>query len=180
MEEEGSLGIVDWVCEGRRRRGETWRDILSWKGGNEVWRVGREGCPRRLILRDNIILEGEGLTSRMEGIGVFGTILLLGPLFTTLGESFLKEFKALPRIGGQNWGDGPEGQELSLPEAKRKERWKEEKADGVLWTAANVRGCVLVKFGAREVEGGRKWLRSMLDEGSIARDFGEGGLLFAK
>ena len=176
----GSVGIVDWVCEGRRARGESWRDVRGWRGGNEVWRMNKDKDGRKLVVRDNVILEGEDIGGRMEGIGVFGTVLLMGTLFESLGGFFLEEFKALPRIGGRDWGDVKAG-EMSNREKKRKERWKVEKEDGVLWTAASIRGCELIKFGAREVEGGRNWLRWMLnEEGSIGREFGNGGLMFVR
>ncbi|KAL9120114.1 MAG: hypothetical protein Q9187_003329 [Circinaria calcarea] len=176
----GSVGVVDWVCEGRRARGESWRDVGGWRGGNEVWRVRKDDDGRKLVVRDNVVLEGDDIGGRMEGVGVFGTILLMGRLFESLGGFFLEEFNALPRIGGRDWGDIKAG-EVSGREKRRKERWKAEKEDGVWWTTASVRGCVLIKFGAREVEGARKWLRWMLiEEGSIGREFGDGGLMFAK
>ena len=57
-------------------------------------------------------------------------------------------------------------------------RWDKEKEGGVLWSAANVRGCVVVKFGAKTVEAGREWIGSMLDhEGSIASEFGDKALM---
>lgn len=176
----GSVGVVDWVCEGRRARGESWRDVRGWRGGNEVWRVRKDDDGRKLVLRDNVILGGDDIGGRMEGVGLFGTILLMGPLFESLGGFFLEEFNALPRIGGRDWGD-IKAEEVSGREKRRKERWKAEKEDGVLWTTASVRGCVLIKFGAREVEGARKWLRWMLnEEGSICREFGDGGLMFTR
>lgn len=71
-------------------------------------------------------------------------------------------------------------------EAEKRARWRKkrqerEKKDAVLWTAANVRGAVVIKFGAREVEGAKVWLGSMLqEEGTIAREFGPGGLMCVK
>jgi len=58
---------------------------------------------------------------------------------------------------------------------------RREKEDGLLWTSCFVRGCTVVKFTAREVEGARAWLRSMLrEEGTVARECGEGGLMFVR
>jgi urease accessory protein len=49
-----------------------------------------------------------------------------------------------------------------------------EGKDELLWTAASIRGFVLVKFGAREVEGVKRWLLSMLrEEGTVERVCGE-------
>jgi urease accessory protein len=176
------LGIVDWVNEGRSAMGESWVAKM-WKAKNEVWRVGEgegQSC-RKLLLRDNVVLDGaqEGETARrMEGLGVFGTVLLVGPVMEALGTFFVEEFKMLPRIGGRDWGDevGVEG--LGEREVWRRERWKKEKKDGIVWTAARVRGCVVVKFGAREMNGAKKWLGTVLRmEGTVAKEFGKGGLM---
>lgn len=180
--EGGSLAVLDWVTEGRRARGEVW-GLERWVGGNEVWRVDGEGG-RRLVLRDNVVLDTqmsggrEGLVGSMDGLGVFGTLILKGPLVEGLGRFFLEEFKLLPRIGSRNWGEAAAVPVLSEEEVKRVARHKLEKQDAVLWTVASVRGLVLVKFGAREVEGARKWLGCMVkEEQSIKRDFGEGALI---
>lgn len=189
----GSLGLVDWVSEGRRARGESW-SLRGYNGKNEVWDVfaegGSEGCPgenrdgkRRLLLRDAVVLEGAGMKERMDGIGVFGTLLLRGPLFESLATFFVEEFASLPRIGGRDWGFGSAGEkrEASKRERWRKDRTKSEKRDGVLWTACRVRGCAVVKFTAREVEGARAWLGRMLrEDGTVARECGEGGLMFVR
>ena len=175
MGEGGSVGILDWVTEGRRAMGEKW-DFEAWRGKNELWRVSERG-KRQLVLRDNVILEGTSIAGRMDGMGVFGTLILMGRLFEGLGKWFLEEFRALPRIGGRNWGGG-EVVELSEKEKWRKERIKTEVDDRVLWTAAEVRGLVVVKFGASEVEGARRWLGAMIkEEGSVQREFGDGALM---
>jgi urease accessory protein len=184
VEREGSVGIVDWVVEGRRARGERWA-CRGWRGRNEVWDMftgGDEGKRRRMLVRDAVILEGKDIRGRMDGKGVFGTVILRGPLFKGLAEFFVEEFKALPRIGGRNWGSGNEVVvKLTAREEWRKRRLEREKMDGVLWTACHVRGCAIVKFAATEVEGARAWLGNMvIEEGSIGREFGEGGLMFVR
>ena len=210
-----SLAVLDWVVEGRRARGESWR-ANAWRSCNEVWRVaaaagagsGADGeqdgsgqRPPRLMLRDAVLLGDEerdveedgGVGQRMlrdEGMGVFGSLILAGEAFRSLGKFFVVEFGALPRIGGRDWGDDDEGARdpdsaAEAAEMKRK-RWREarlmsEKEDKVLWTAAKVRDCVLVKFAAKEVEGARRWLRDMWTwEGTISRDFGPGGMMCVK
>jgi urease accessory protein len=176
----GNLCFLDWVSEGRTARGERW-DLTSWKGRNEVYAVVDE--KEVLLLRDNLLLAGAdgsgiGLARRMDGLGVFGTLVLTGPLFSSLGKFFLEEFSALPRIGGRNWGEDATPAPLSEREAWRAKRVEDETESGLLWTAAAVRGLVVVKFGAREVEGGKQWLRSILmQEGTVEREFGEGALL---
>ncbi|KAK8220028.1 hypothetical protein M8818_000444 [Zalaria obscura] len=184
---KGSLCVLDWVSCGRRALGEDW-DFYRYGSRNEIYLV--KDVQKRLLLRDNILLDTYGedigtLAPRMDGLQVFGTLILYGPLFTKLAAFFMDEFKALPRIGGRNWdtnseagsGDEPDEEEVRI-EVWRRGRQRREVVDGLLWTAASVRGCVVVKFGAREVEGGRTWLRSMLDaEGSVVGLFGERALL---
>ncbi|KAF2873577.1 UreD urease accessory protein-domain-containing protein [Massariosphaeria phaeospora] len=184
---QGSLCVCDWVTSGRSARGENW-DVYDYKSRNEVWTVntGADGSTRRrLLLRDNLILDKNGhtgmlLSERMDGYSVFGTLILYGPLFSALSGHFLGEFEALPRIGGRNWGDSVQP-ELTPKEQRRQTRQEREKTDGLIWSAANVRGFVLVKFASREVEGSRNWLRDMLrEEGSVLALFGERALLCLK
>lgn len=179
-----SLCALDWVSEGRRARGEVW-SFWRWGSRNEVWTVPkkREDANGRLLLRDNVFLKGEetkehpDYSGRVDGLGVFGTLILYGPLFEVLGRWFVDEFKRMPRIGERKWGD--EGEDVvDDMERWRRRRQKQEKDDGVLWTASSVRGFVLVKVGAKEVEGVKTWLNAMLrQEGSIVTDFGERALL---
>jgi urease accessory protein len=100
----------------------------------------------------------------------------------SLGEFFMEEFKVLPRIGGRKWdsgsdcGDGEDDVEPAV--ARRMVRQRQEVEDRVLWSAASVRGCVVVKFTAPEVEAGKSWLRSMLsEEGSVRTMFGDRAFL---
>ncbi|MCJ1247722.1 hypothetical protein MMC30_004937 [Trapelia coarctata] len=191
-EEGASLGVLDWVTEGRRSRGESWA-LRTYKSKLEIWATPTSDTePRTLIMRDNLILSPtptSSVTAKMDNLGVFGTLVLLGPLFTSLGDFFMEEFKLLPRIGGRDWGDKQTVQEVEnrsthlAEEQQRRAHWRlsrisAEKAGQVLWTAARVRGCVVVKFVAREVEGARMWLGSMWrEEGTVGREFGEGGLM---
>lgn len=202
VEKGASVGVIDWVTEGRRARGESWA-MAGWKGRNEIWGIipvqtsegGQQGTPRKerriLIIRDSVILEpdgvsnGGGISALVANAGVFGTLLLYGPLFAPLSRFFLEEFSSLPRIGERNWNDsdGNESAEILSPRQRwKKARIEKEKLDGVLWTAAVVRGGVtVVKFSAREVEGARAWMGGILrQEGSVGRDFGEGGLMFLR
>ncbi|MCJ1339701.1 hypothetical protein MMC09_004991 [Bachmanniomyces sp. S44760] len=210
VEEGASLGFVDWVSQGRKARGEDW-DFGGWKGKNELWSIRTSATngqtERTLMLRDNVILEGltpgadathgqVGLKARMDGMAIFGTIILHGSLFESLGTFFMEEFKALPRIGARDWDDGikstasvrsanstshqgPTLAEQSL--LNRKARLQLEKEARILWTAARVRGLVLVKFGAGELDGARAWLGMILrQEGTVGREFGDGGLMFVR
>ena len=132
-----------------------------------------------MLIRDSVILEGEDINGRMDNTGIFATVVLHGPLFENLAHFFLEEFKLLPRIGARNWGpDGQVVKELTELEKWREGRLQRERMAGFIWTAARVRRCTVVKFGAREVEGAKVWLEAMLrEEGSVAKEFGEGSLM---
>lgn len=182
------MGVVEWVSEGRRWKGEGERwGMRGWKSGNDIYDIrgisgraeGQEG--KKLVVRDNIILEGD-IRGRMEGMGVFGTILLYGPLFAALGAFFVAEFAILPRIGRGDWAfDSERAAVLEGRDEWRKGRLRGEKSDGVVWTASLIRGACVVKFAAREAEGARNWVGAMLrEEGTVGRECGEGGLMFVR
>lgn len=202
VEKGASVGVIDWVTEGRRARGESWA-MAGWKGKNEIWGIipaqisegGQQATTRKerrvLIVRDSVMLQPDGVNNiggicaLVANAGVFGTLLLCGPLFAPLSRFFLGEFASLPRIGERIWNDsdGNESAEILSPRQRwKKARIEREKMDGVLWTAAVVRGGVtVVKFSAREVEGARAWIGEILrEEGSVGREFGEGGLMFLR
>ncbi|TID18687.1 DNA repair protein rad5 [Venturia nashicola] len=202
-----SLCVLDWVSQGRAARGENWR---IWKYGsrNDVFLTpgptqDKPAKKMRLLLRDNVILEDPtsvdiaaplSFASRVGKSGVFGTLILYGPLLSGLANYFMDEFKALPRIGAKKWhtedseSDSEGEKQTSEVEAARKatqvrrsKRQKQEVKDDLLWTASIIRGFVLVKFGAREVEGVKRWLYGMLkDEGSVEKEFGERALMCLK
>lgn len=141
------------------------------------------------------------LRDSMRGLAVVGTLVLRGPQLAALSNFFLAEFAALPRLGGRDFrtdaevrrdeeaegkaaggvGSGTEGQKgprrPTLQEWRRR-RLKQEQDDGVLWSAAKVRGCVVVKFGAKTVEGGRVWIGGMLAYNGLVKElFGEDALM---
>jgi urease accessory protein len=177
------------VYAGRTARGEFW-DFWSWKGRNEVWATKQVGEKPRLLLRDNVILEWPSIEAKagnikkkMHGLDVFGTLVLRGPNVESIAAFFLTEFAALPRIGArdfrsQDMKDMDSTIVLVHREAWRKARLEQDLADGVLWSAAKVRGCTVVKFGARTAEGARLWIGGMLkEEGSISQCFGEDAMM---
>lgn len=180
----GNLCVLDWVCNGRPANGENW-SFYRYGSRNEIYMSQPDGKPR-LLLRDNVVLDDDGIESsiaiRMDGQAVFGTLILFGPLMRSLGEFFMEEFKVLPRIGGRKWdsgsdcGDGEDDVEPAV--VRRLVRQRQEVEDNVLWSAASVRGCVVVKFTAPEVEAGKSWLRRMLlEEGSVRTMFGDRAFL---
>ncbi|KAF2138653.1 uncharacterized protein K452DRAFT_276303 [Aplosporella prunicola CBS 121167] len=182
-----NLCVCDWVCEGRSARNESW-GFDGYASRNEVYlgasNASAASTRKRLLLRDNLLLaphshdtSAGGIASRMDGLGVYGTLIIRGGLFASLGAYFMDEFAAMPRLGGRGWEGGDSSDKVGK-EATRVARHAQEQRDSVIWTAAAVRGFVLVKFGAREVEGARVWLGGMLRaEGTVEREFGEGALL---
>ncbi|KAH6611076.1 urease accessory [Trichoderma cornu-damae] len=184
-----SLCLLDWVTQGRAARGENW-SFTAWTGRNEVWTQGSDAEPQgRLLIRDNVVLNQDGsrpvglpLRDTMHKMSVFGTLMLRGPVMAPVGSFFMAEFAALPRIGSRDFRS-EEDREKEAGEKSEFERWRSQRIDlerrqGVLWSAAHVRGCVLVKFGAATVEAGRSWIGSMLmREGSIGAYFGDAALM---
>ncbi|POS79470.1 urease accessory protein UreD [Diaporthe helianthi] len=194
-----SLFLLDWVTQGRSARGEDW-DLIRWVGRNEVWwssaaatkGSGSGGGGGRLLVRDAVKLDGmaslsaaaKDLRATMYGLGIFGTLILRGPLAKSLGEFFVAEFAALPRIGARDWRTEEaklpsEGEVARDPHVVwREERLEMERREKVLWSAAGVRGCVVVKFGAATVEAGRLWIGAMLaNEGTVEEQFGDQALM---
>ncbi|GAB1314039.1 Urease accessory protein UreD [Madurella fahalii] len=184
-----SLCLLDWVTRGRTARGENW-SFVRWVGRNEVWALRDDPTAGdRLLVRDSVILDSDQshpqlptLRESMHSVGVIGTLVLRGPLMKSLGEFFLAEFAALPRLGARDFRSDDAkrtaGDPLLPREKWRAERVRMEKDSRLLWSAANVRGCVVVKFGAPEVEAGRLWVGSMLiQEGSISQNFGNQSLM---
>ena len=177
VEGGASLLLLDWVSEGRRARGERW-GMCSWRGWNEVRALDGGGdSERRLLLRDAVWLSNQdggegGLGVKMDGMGVFGTLIVYGPLYERMQTWWMDRFRGLERIGGRNWGGDEKGK------GAVGEREGEGEGEGVVWTAARSRGFVLVKFGATEVDAARRWLGSMLKkEGTVEREFGHQGLI---
>ncbi|KAH8600071.1 urease accessory protein-like protein UreD [Bisporella sp. PMI_857] len=189
VDEAASLCLLDWVSEGRTARGEDW-DLGAWIGRNEIWATGEKP---KLLLRDKVMLEGgsptnrgQSLKNRMQDLAIFGTLILRGPLVKTLSSFFLSEFAAMPRLKAQDFRsqariDRDSKTQPSKHKLWRKNRLQYEKEYGVLWSAANIRGCTVVKFGSRAVEGARVWLGTMIkEEGSIEKHFGDDAVMCVK
>lgn len=189
LAESASLCLLDWVSAGRTARGEEW-DFRAWSGRNEVWTAG---VKPRLLLRDNVILEGDGfdtcdneLKKKMQNLTIFGTLVLRGPLVEALSSFFLSEFAALPRLRAQDFRsqeriDNDSKITLSRQEIWRNSRLHQEQENGLLWSAAKIRGCTIIKFGSHTVEGARTWVGGMIKEdGSIEKNFGEDATMCVK
>ncbi|KAF4240937.1 hypothetical protein CNMCM8980_001029 [Aspergillus fumigatiaffinis] len=171
---DGSICVLDWVTQGRAARGENW-DFHLWKGRNEVWSRDKEKDKRRLLIRDSVILDDEydevrgrpriSLREHTGGNEIIGTLILYGPVFGGLASFMLDRFASQKRIGAQNWSSSvPDGSESS-PHSE------------VIWTAAQMRGGTVVKFGTTDSDAAKQWLGGLLrEEGSVAREFGESAL----
>ncbi|PGH12627.1 hypothetical protein AJ79_04125 [Helicocarpus griseus UAMH5409] len=189
-----SLCVLDWVTQGRTARGEDW-SFHSWKGRNEVWSEDVSTGKRRLLLRDNVMLEEEvntasnnnknadsgaggglfqplSIRTRTRPHGILGTFVLHGPLFDSLANFLMEEFTSQPRIGGRNWSASAPTTTSTNSNANA------DPGKNVMWTAARVRGdFVLVKFGAKDFESAREWLGGLVRrEGSVVGEFGDEGL----
>ncbi|KAK3378382.1 UreD urease accessory protein-domain-containing protein [Podospora didyma] len=170
---DASLCLLDWVTQGRTARGEDW-SLTRWVGRNEIWARADSGGRDRLLVRDAVILDGNqprmtttALRDSMHSMGVVGTLLLRGPMVKRLGEFFLAEFAALPRLGSRDFRTEDAKRAAVDDPSSPLENWRlgrlqMEKENKLLWSAANVRGCVVVKFGAPAVEASRLWIGSML------------------
>lgn len=184
-----SLCLLDWVTQGRTARGEDW-SFVQWTGRNEVWLCAADECAKdRLLVRDTVILSapdsaalGRPLRETMHKMSVCGTLILRGPMMERLCAFFLAEFEATPRLGGRDFRSS-EAQEEEDRQKSDFDRWRSRRIDkerkhGILWSAARIRGCVIVKFGASTVEAGREWIGMMLiKEGSISEHFGDPALM---
>lgn len=172
-DDSASLIVLDWVTEGRSARGEHW-DLTSFVSRNEFF-IPREGRAPRLLLRDAMVLSSSpagDLRGRMEAQTVFATLVIHGPLFVQLEEAVLAKFTSEPRLGGRNFDN------------RQDFKNDDERRGGVVWTAARVRGFVLVKVSGRELEDVKVFIRELLllraehsSEGEVVREFGEGALL---
>ena len=190
-----SLVVLDWVSEGRTAHGERWR-LREFRSRNDVFEEGHDNLPgkKRLLLRDSLILHGdpergsesadkgtESLISRMDGLSCVSTLIIRGPRFKNLATHVLKRFEHEPRVGsggkGWNWDKNRQDEEESTS------RFRD-----IIWTAASIRGFVLVKVSAKELEEARRFLRDLLLEGrspqvegqpvpDVVREFGLGSLL---
>ncbi|KAK5060123.1 hypothetical protein LTR84_010007 [Exophiala bonariae] len=180
---KSNLLMLDWVSEGRRARGESWT-LWSWKGRNEV-REFDERSRGRLLLRDAVMLHEDGLgttglVDKSDNLGIFGTLIVYGPLFEKLGGFLVQHFAQQPRLGAKNWtqNDRSHSDEADAIKKDADAQRQREHEDGLVWTAARVRGFVLVKFGAKEVDGARRWLGGLLkQEGTVETLFGHQALI---
>lgn len=155
--DKSSMVVLDWVTEGRAALGEKW-SMKRFESRNEVY------AGERLLLRDALILEGADLCERHDGLCIFATLIVHGPIFEKLIKYIQKRYQDEPRIGGKRWDDEAE-----------------KKAAKVLWTVSTVRGFLLVKVSGKDMEDVKDFVRELLEEdhherGTILELFGPGCL----
>ena len=174
-----SLFACDWTSDGRRARNEHW-DFRKYTSKLEVWGLSTHG-KRKLLLRDKTALEAHAskkalvnFSKRFDECGIFGTMLICGPVFVSL-ERFFRDLYALRRISeAEQFGTTSDKPSDAVHKSERNSIVEEENENGIVWTASTVRGIMVVKFSANSVEGAKKWMRMMLSmEGTLAREFGE-------
>lgn len=154
-DDSASFVVLDWLSEGRSARGEHWA-LHRLESRNEVFAGGR------LLLRDALVLDaeligGETLRGRMDGVTCIATVIVRGPRFAGLVRYVLDRYLREPRIGARGFGGETE------------RRWD------VLWTAASVRGCLVVKVSGGELQEVRGFLRELLEERKEGGGGGGGG-----
>lgn len=116
-------------------------------------------------------MSAHSLQQRMEGMGVFGIIVIGGPMFQMLGEFFLERYASQPRIGEKIWSTPTEPG--CGGEAKNNVSNERHLDSTLTWTATSIRGFIIVRFHAKTVEVARRWLREMLvQDGTVEKEFG--------
>ncbi|KAL7266704.1 hypothetical protein RUND412_010743 [Rhizina undulata] len=173
-DETASLIILDWITEGRPAFGERWT-LNSFESRNEIYTISSTG-KRRLLLRDAVTMHnnpeegycgGEELFDRMDGMSCIATVIIRGPKFVKLAANVLETYKAEQRIGGRNFD-------------KRKQEDIKKRSKGLLWTAASVRGCVLIKVSGPGKEEIGYFIRELFVwegmESEVVKEFGDRSL----
>lgn len=179
-ETDSSLLILDWICEGRSANGEKW-SFVEWTSRNEIWSVpatqqAGETVHRKLLLRDSIRLNAQSslgmqsIAERMRDLSVYGTVVIKGDIFESLGQLFLSQFACLPRVGAKQRASASEMQSSEEAHGVKLSKGATE----VIWTATSARNFVVVRFGAKTVEQARNWLREVfIQDGTVQREFGQ-------
>ena len=174
-----SLFVCDWTSDGRPARNEHW-DLRKYMSKLEVWAISPTSR-RKIILRDNTMLEAHtsqndmiDFRNRVGKFGIFGTLLICGPLFVSLGKFFVNEFASLRETKVEEHDHLSDRTSGKKCESERKRICGEENHNGIIWTTSTLRGVVVVKFGANSVESAKTWMRAMLlSDGTVEREFGE-------
>ena len=177
--DDASLLVCDWTSDGRRARNEHW-DFRKYISKLEVWGLSAHG-KRKLLLRDKTAVGAHAskkpsidFSRRFDGSGIFGTLLICGPVFASL-EKFFRDAYALLRVSeAEQFGRASNKISDAIHKSERNSIGGKENQHGITWTASTIRGIMIVKFSANSVEGAKNWMRMMLAmEGTLEREFGE-------
>ncbi|KAF3930531.1 hypothetical protein ABW19_dt0202219 [Dactylella cylindrospora] len=197
INDTSSLIVLDWVTEGRAARDEHW-SLKRFESRNEVFGVkpsedsessssiAKENIRGRLLLRDAMILDGDGLENspsgealkgRQDSQTIFATFIIRGKIFDQLIKYIKTRYSNEPRIGQKKWDTDDDSRRHTRVEL-------EARSSGVMWAASSVRGFLLVKVSGVEMEGVKRFVRGLLSEvdadgvsnrdGCIVREFGVG------
>lgn len=174
-----SLFVCDWTSNGRGARNERW-DFYKYTSKIEVWGLSTCG-KRKLLLRDKTALEASAsnkaqvtFSKRYDECGIFGTMLICGPVFASLEKFFRDAYALLRKSEAEHFGTTNDETSDAVHETDKISIKREEDENEVVWTTSTVRNITVVKFSANSVEGAKKWMRMMLSaEETLAREFGE-------
>ena len=138
-----NLILLDWVNSGRPARGENWT-LTSLRSRNDILEVTQTEKPKRLILRDTLLLNSN-IASSMYPHECFATVILRGPLLQDYSASVVAKFKQEDRVRRSS----------TVRPAAQKER--------ATWTAGLVReGCCVVKIAGETNEIVKEFLTELL------------------
>ena len=138
-----NLILLDWVNSGRPARGENWT-LTSLRSRNDVLEISKTEEPKRLILRDTLLLNSN-IASSMYPHECFATVILRGPQLEEYSRSVVEKFKREDRVRRSS----------TFRPAAQNER--------ATWTAGVVReGCCVVKIAGETNEIVKKFLTELL------------------
>ena len=138
-----NLILLDWVNSGRPARGENWT-LTSLRSRNDILEITQTEKPKRLILRDTLLLNSN-IASSMYPHQCFATIILRGPLLQEYSASVVAKFKQEDRVRRSS----------TVRLAAQKDR--------ATWTAGLVReGCCVVKIAGETNEIVKEFLTELL------------------
>jgi len=166
MGPDSNLMLLDWLNSGRPARGENWT-LSSFRSRNDVYESPTStNCttPRRLVLRDTLILNSE-CAKTMYPHECFATLIFRGPLFTKFSEELVEKFKSEEKVRRSMGMMRMDHGEIR----KKKER--------ATWTAGIVRGGVcVVKIAGEKSEIVKNLLNELLVVEEIEKILGREAL----
>lgn len=139
LEPDSSIIVLDWLTAGRISRDEEWA-FAKYHSINEIWRAGRR------IARDVMLLEQpldsspsppHTLKDRMAPYSCYATLLMFGPMVTSIVASLAAQYDAVSQMG-----------RTSAPD--------------FLWSLSLLDGGCIVRAAGLETEAVKMWLKVAL------------------